>query len=1200
MNELDLFAAAIAIADPKEREALLDREYADQPQLRHRLDQLLAAHFQSNPLLDAPAAEQSADHTPSSERTISTGPAAEAVGTVIASRYKLLEEIGVGGMGTVWVAEQTQPVRRKVALKLIKAGMDLRSVLARFEAERQALALMDHPNVAKVLDGGLTQAGRPFFVMEYVKGVPITEYCDSARLSVPDRLQLFTHVCHALQHAHQKGIIHHDLKPSNVLVAPYDDKPVPKIIDFGLAKAIHQSLTERTLHTAHEAVLGTPLYMSPEQAQLNNLDVDTRSDIYSLGVLLYELLTGTTPVERLRFREAAWDEIRRIIREEEPPRPSTRLSSIDSLPSVAVCRQTEPSKLTKQVRGELAWIVMKALEKDRTRRYETANGFAADVQRYLAGEPVQAMPPSSIYRLRKFARKNRATIVAVSLILLTLLGGIIGTSLGLFEAERKARDADAAAEQARVAQGAEKQARKEADRGRKNAESKAEESRRRLIQLHAGNGVRAIEEGDTFGGLVWFAEALRLDRGILDREQVHRRRLAALFRQGPRLLQVYTHQGVGETDNLRVGVGDAQFSPDGRRVVTASRDGTARVWDVATGAPLTPPMEHSSLVWKASFSSDGRYVLTQSGGTGGGNEEAQVWDAATGRPVSPPLPHTGWLKQAIFSPDGRRVATATLHRSRVGGEARVWEVATGEPVTPPLKHDHEVSSLTFFSDGARLITGSWDPYRGEPSVLRVWDVATGKPAAPPWGQDAAVYCAVFSPDGSQVVTSSGETARVWNTATQAAITPPMRVYGWIWTLMFSPDGQRILTTSGSRLLNEEREVRVWDATTGEPIGSAYHPRSVGWRAAFGPDGRPTVSGGWSGEWRVGGTQRTWWTTTLVEDRPLVPPLMHGDRISSGALSPDGHKVVTSGWDGTARVWDAAGGLAAFPPVNHGEALTAVAMSPDGRRLLTAGWAGTARVWDVATGIAVTQPMRHAAGVTAATFSPDGARVVSASYDGTARVWDAATGAPVSKTVKHHFANVLNACFSPDGNRVLTTAGDSPAGLGGEWILWEAATGQVVAGSGRQEWPMKHGAFSPDGRKVVTASNDSAGRVWDAETGRLLLPPLKHTSNYLEWAEFSPDGRRLGTAGLDGTGRVWDAATGAPIAILKHASMVNHISFSPVPGENRVLTASWDGTARIWDSATGKPLSAPMRHGNGVARARFNSDGRLTRILHVKH
>ena len=319
MTEESLFLAALGKHTPAERQAFLDEACGADAALRARVQLLLEADARVRGILDRP--------TPGGPGQ--TGPYIpdEQPGAVIAGRYKLLEAIGEGGMGTVWVAEQVQPVRRKVALKLIKAGMDSKSVLARFEAERQALAVMDHPNIAKVLDGGLTETGRPFFVMEYVKGVPITEYCEATRLSVPERLNLFVQVCQAVQHAHQKGIIHRDLKPSNILVAPYDDRPVPKVIDFGLAKAMHQSLTERTLHTAHETVLGTPLYMSPEQAQLNNLDVDTRSDIYSLGVLLYELLTGTTPLEKQRFKEAAWDEIRRLIREEEPPRPSTRLSS---------------------------------------------------------------------------------------------------------------------------------------------------------------------------------------------------------------------------------------------------------------------------------------------------------------------------------------------------------------------------------------------------------------------------------------------------------------------------------------------------------------------------------------------------------------------------------------------------------------------------------------------------------------------------------------------------------------------------------------------------------------------------------------------------------------------------------------------------------------------------------------------------------
>ena len=437
-DEEAIFDEAIKIKSSAERTAFIKSACGDDTALLARVEASLKAHYEDDGFLESPPVDL--------KSTLDAPPLTESPGTTI-GRYRLLQSIGEGGFGVVYMAEQEKPIRRRVALKIIKLGMDTKQVIARFEAERQALAMMDHPNIARVLDAGATDTGRPYFVMELVKGISITEYCDKNNLDTEQRLELFIDVCKAVQHAHQKGIIHRDIKPSNVMITLHDGKPVPKIIDFGIAKATQQRLTEKTLFTEYRQFVGTPVYMSPEQAEMSGLDVDTRTDIYSLGVLLYELLTGSTPFEAKQLHPAGYDEIRRIIRETDPPKPSTRLSTLgDALTEVAKHRHAQPDQLRKIIRGDLDWVVMKALEKDRTRRYETASELARDIERHLSYEPVVARPPGAMYRIKKFVRRNRALVAGITAVLVMLVASVvvstifaIGQARACAEAERQAK-----------------------------------------------------------------------------------------------------------------------------------------------------------------------------------------------------------------------------------------------------------------------------------------------------------------------------------------------------------------------------------------------------------------------------------------------------------------------------------------------------------------------------------------------------------------------------------------------------------------------------------------------------------------------------------------------------------------------------------------------------------------------------------------
>ncbi len=1164
-EEERLFEAARQLATPGQRAAFLDAACGGDLHLRQRVETLLRAQDQAAQFLENPPVTLSAETL-----VVAAGVATvtEKPGESI-DRYKLLQQIGEGACGVVYMAEQQEPVRRRVALKIIKLGMDTKQVIARFGAERQALALMDHPNIAKVLDAGASETGRPYFVMELVKGVRITDYCDQNHLSTAERLELFIQVCHAIQHAHQKGIIHRDLKPSNIMVTLHDGVPVPKVIDFGIAKATTgQRLTDETLFTAIEQFMGTPAYMSPEQAELSGLDIDTRADIYALGVLLYELLTGKTPFEVKRLMEAALHEIRRIIREEDPPRPSTRISTLAAAEQTAVAksRQAEPPKLLGLIRGDLDWIVMKTLEKDRARRYETANGLAIDIQRFLDNEPIVARPPSKLYRLSKMVRRNKLAFAAGSAVAASLVSGL-GFSTSLFLREKQARDRAVAAEKTQAglreqaedarkqeatqrlaAQSAEKTAKAEA----KRAEAATTDARMTLATSDFLQAVRLIEEDKDRAALAYLARSLIAN----PTNEAAVTRLATLLTFRSWVTPTLTLQHSNE-------ISSGQFSWDGKRILTASIDGTARVWDAHTGKLLAEMEHHPEVIYLASFSGDGKRIVTAS------TSAARVWDAQTGQPLAGPLKHTQRINSTQFSPDGKAIVTASSD-----GTARVWDAETGQPLTEPLKHTHWVSFAQFSPDGSRIVTASWD------KTARTWDAQTGQPLSGPLRHAESLDSARFSPDGKRIVTTSRDnTARVWDTQTGEPLAQPLKHGHSVVSTEFSPDGNRIVTAS------LDATARIWDAQTGQPLTEPLRHGDNVVSAEFSPDGNRIVTASHDG------TARLWDTQT---GQPLTEPLKHRSLVWSAHFSPDGTRVVTASYDGTACVWDVHNRGAFTEPLSYTGSFRSARFSPDaGRRIVTAS-TNVARVWDARTGQPLLDALQHQHEVLSASFSPDGKRIVTASTSG-AHVWDALTGQLLLDPLQHDH-QVVSASLSLDGRRIVTISNDGVATEGSARV-WDAQTGQPLTAPLQPEMHeigIRSAQFSPDGNRIVTVSQDGSALIWDAQTGQRLAKPLRH--GFVSSAVFSPDGKRLVAGSAGKTAQVLDAESGEPLMQpLKHDAQVVSAQFSP--DGKRIVTASMDKTARVWDAQTGQPLTEPLKHTDGVSLAQFSPDGK--RVLTVQ-
>ena len=1143
----EIFLDATEIHDPGDRAKYVESACGGDSQLQRQVDSLLSADRKAGGFMARSASETQ------SASVSNVGP-----GTVI-GRYKLLQQIGEGGFGVVYMSEQDDSLQRKVALKLIKPGMDSKQVIARFETERQALALMEHPNIARVLDADTTVSGLPYFVMELVKGIPITDFCDKHKLTLRERLQLFVPVCNAIQHAHQKGIIHRDIKPSNILVSQYDGEPVPKVIDFGVAKAVQQRLTEKTMFTQFGQVIGTLEYMSPEQAEFNQLDVDTRADIYALGAVLYELLAGTPPLEAPSLRTAAFDEMLRIIREEEPPRPSLRLSTTAKLVSISTQRSADPAKLSKSIHGDLDWIVMKAIEKNRNRRYTTPSDLAADIDRYLQGSAIEARPPSVAYRLQKFVTRHRVMVAAASAVLLTLIASLVGTTLA-WRSAAVARDKE---ETARLNETAERQ---KAESARDLAEK--ERDRADAESARANKAVIALRR-KSYSSLIAAADAARREGKLNSARQLLRQCPEELRHWEWRYLDVRSRR----TNLCTIpAVNNISFAPDGKHIVgiveqddvagqLAQRDtdtlkeqsftGEIAEWDAETGEKTRTIAKIDRALWSGELSPKGdKYIVSDLA------YRLMMIDVESGALLWSLDPDQSRYNSMRFSDDGRTVAVCNH-------ETKVLSSETGERIATISEDAHGFgfsgdgellathSSIYRVSDGERITT-----LDSGASAGRAVDLSPDKKWVAVGGLDGAI--SLFDAEsGSRIRRLEGHSAMLLN-------------------VLFSPDGKRLFSASA------DTTIRVWDVASGEPVQLlGDHDDQIYWLASN-SDASLVASYGLANGVMVWAADQT----------PSILTMFGTSGVYGGAtFNAAGTEIVAKDANSIIHIWDAQTGaeLRKFSghPDDSDRIGGGVLLHPTRPWFATGGARGQTDLVNIQTGEVVRTFGKHRGGVYHVAFSPDGKRLVTAGSDARIVVWDIESGQRIYE-LEGSRDGLNQIGYSSDGKWIA-------ASVHQEVNIWHAEHGRLHRAIDTpvvDSIAFSH-VVSPDAVmpvRLACGCRNGQILVFDPETGRR-LGDLKGRASWIVSLRFSRDGHRLWTCGVDLNLTVWNLDTAEELlAIREHDQF---LGFNISPDDRAVVTASADGTVKLWESEPPDlQLAAERRRVDQARRSvdRLFSDG----------